>query len=275
MKKTILSLLALVLVFSLAVTGCGDKKAEETSAAVPAETLAADQPLELTAWDLTASTWSSPNGATVNLTATPNGYAEGQSAAFIVRLEGEEVENVPCDWDGSHYTAAAELNAADGYCYYVLLTAADGTQSEVAVNTPTAMIDEALINMETALQSYCSMTVIASEQNGSKLTISEGTVTIQLPLITNQGESIVCDKAVLVMTSDGKEVDSVELALDDAPDAGTYTLSIAGTVFEVPELEDDHRAELRLDVTLSNNQTLTAMGGSWISNDGNLLLAAG
>lgn len=275
MKKTMLSLLALVLVFALAVTGCGDKKAEETTAAAPAETLAPDQPLELTAWDLTASTWSSPNGATVNLTATPNGYAEGQSATFIVRLEGADVETVPCDWDGSRYTAAAELNAADGYCYYVLLTAADGTQSEVAVNTPTAMTDEALINMETALQSYCSMTVIASEQNGSKLTISEGTVTIQLPLITNEGESIVCDKAVLVMTSDGEEVGSAELALDDAPDAGSYTLSIAGTVFEIPELEDDHRVELRLDVTLSNNQTLTAMGGSWISNDGNLLLAAG
>lgn len=274
MKKTMLSLLALMLVFTLAVTGCGSSKAEETTAA-PAETLAADQALELTGWDLTASTWSSPNGATVHLTATPNGYAEGQTAAFIIRLEGEEVDNIPCDWDGSRYTASADLNAADGYCYYVLLTAANGTQSEVAVNTPTSMIDEALINMETALQSYCNLTITASQQDGSKLTITEGTVTIRLPLITDEGASIVCSKAVLVLTSDGAEVGAAELTLEDAPDAGSYTLSIADTTFDVPETADGSRLELRLDVTLSNDQTLTAIGGSWISAAGTLVLAAG
>lgn len=274
MKKMMLSLLVLVLLISM--VGCGSDKAEETTAApAPVETLAVNQPLELTGWDLTASTWSSPNGATVTLTATPNGYAEGQSASFIVRLEGEDVENVPCDWDGSSYTASVDLNAADGYCYYVLLTAADGTQTEVAVNTPTAMIDEALINMAAALQSYCSLTVTASEQTGDKLTITEGSATIQLPLITNDGETIVCDKAVLVMTLGNEEVSSAELALEDAPDAGSYTLSLAGTQFTVPEMEDDHRVELRLEVTLSNGQRMSATGGSWIYNDGSLLLAAG
>lgn len=274
MKKTMISLLALVLVFSLAVAGCGGKQAQETTAA-PAETLAPDQPLELTGFKLTASTWSSPNGATVHLSATPNGYAEGQSASFIVRLEGVDVENIPCDWNGSEYTASADLNAADGYCYYVLLTAANGTQTEVAVNTPTAMVDEALINMSTALQSYCSLTVIASEQSGDKLTISEGTVTIQLPLITDEGQSIVCDSAVLVLTAGGEDIGSAKLQLEEAPDAGTYNLSIAGTEFAVPEMDNDHRAELRLDVTLSNGQTLTAMGGGWIYNDGSLMLIVG
>ena len=274
MKKTALSLLALLLVFALALTGCGEKEAAETTAA-PAETLVADQPLELTAWTLTPATWSSPNGATVNLTATPNGYAEGQSAAFIVRLEGTDIENIPCQWNGSQYTASADLNAADGYCYYVLLTAADGTQTEVPVNTPTAMVDEALINMETALQSYCTLTVSGSSQEGNTLTITEGTVVIQLPLITDEGQTILCSEAVLVLISDNEEVGSAELTLEEAPDAGTYTQSIAGTSFTVPALEDDHRVELRLNVTLSNGQSLSTMGGSWIYNDGNLLLAAG
>lgn len=274
MKKMMLSLLVLVML--ICMVGCGSDKTEETTTApAPAETLAANQPLELTGWDLTASTWSSPNGATVTLTATPNGYADGQAASFIVRLEGEDVENIPCDWDGSRYTASADLNAADGYCYYVLLTAADGTQTEVAVNTPTAMTDEALINMSTALQSYCSLTVTASEQKGDTLTITEGSATIQLPLITNDGETIVCDKAVLVMTLNNEEVSSAELTLEDAPDAGSYTLSLAGIQFSVPEMEDDHRVELRLAVTLSNGQSMSAAGGSWIYNDGSLLLAAG
>jgi len=274
MKKMTLALLILALL--VAMTGCGSKQAEETTAApAPVETLAADQPLELTGWDLTASTWSSPNGATVHLKATPNGYAEGQSATFIVRLEGEDVETVPCAWDGAVYTASAELNAADGYCYYVLLTAADGSETEVPVNTPTAMVDEALINMTTALQSYCSITVTDSKQEDGTLTITEGTVTIQLPLITNEGESIVCDQAVLVLTADGQEIGTAQLSVSDAPDAGSYTLSAAGVTFQVPQLEDDHRAELRLDVTLSNGQILSAAGGSWICNDGNLMLVAG
>lgn len=274
MKKMMLVLLVLVLL--TAMVGCGSKQAEETTAApVPADTLAPDQSLELTSWTLTPVTWSSPNGATVNLTATPNGYAEGQSAAFIVRLEGEDVENVPCQWNGSAYTASAELNAADGYCYYVLLTAADGSKTEVAVNTPTAMVDEALINMATALQSYCSITVTASQQEGDTLTITEGTVSIQLPLITNEGETILCDEALLVLTADGSQIGTAQLAVSEAPDAGVYTLSAAGVSFQVPQLEDDHRAELRLEVTLSNGQILSAAGGSWISNDGSLMLVAG
>ena len=67
---------------------------------------------------LNATAWSSPNGATVNVDAVPNGYAEGQKAEFCVRLEGEEIARVPCEWDGKSYKASADLNAADGYCYY-------------------------------------------------------------------------------------------------------------------------------------------------------------
>lgn len=273
MKKMMLCLLVLALLTAMA--GCGGEKADDSAAPSPAESLTADQSLNLVDWELTPSTWSSPNGATVNLTATPNGYAEGQSAAFIVRLEGEEIENIPCDWDGSVYTAAADLNGADGYCYYVLLTAADGTQSEIPVNTPTAMVDEALINMATALQSYCSLTVVASGNEGDRLTISEGTATIQLPLITDEGATIICDEARLVLAFNGEEVDSVKLDTDDAPDAGTYTLSIAGTEFTVPAMEDDQQVELRLDVTLSNGQLLSAVGGSWFYNDGSLMLTVG
>ena len=122
-RKNILAVIALVAVFAFALAGCGSKDKEptaNTAASVPE--MSAGQELTLTSSTLTAATWSSPNGATVNLTATPNGYAEGQSAAFIVRLEGEEAANVPCEWNGSAYTASADLNAADGYCYYVLLS---------------------------------------------------------------------------------------------------------------------------------------------------------
>lgn len=277
MKKMMLCLLIAVLL--TAMVGCGSDKSAETTAAptaAPVVSTEAAAQLGLTDWTMTATTWSSPNGATVHLTATPSTYEDGQTAAFVVRLEGEDVANVPCQWDGTHYTASAELNAADGLCYYVLITTADGNAAtEVAVNTPTEPVDEALINMASSLQSYCNLTVTESENSDGKLTLTQGSIQIQLPRITNQGETIVCSNAVLVLTFDGTEVGAAELTLPEPSGTGIYEVSIAGTSFDIPELEDDQQLALRLDVTLSNYQTLTSPGATFFYNNGELLLAVG
>lgn len=273
MKKMMLCLLVLALL--LAMAGCGTKEPAETTAAAQTSALT-QQELALTDWSMTASTWSSPNGATVHLTATPVSHEDGQSAAFLVRLEGENVATVPCEWDGTHYTASAELNADDGLCYYVQLTSADGASTaEISVNTPNEPYDEALINMSSSLQSYCNLTVTESEMDGDKLTLTSGNAQIQLPRITNQGEEILCRNAVLVLTFEGAEVAVSELALPDPSEAGMYDLSVAGATFDIPAMEDDQQLVLRLDVTLSNNQTLTALGATFFYVDGQLLLAVG
>lgn len=266
-RKHILILIALVAVFALALTACGSDNTDDQGNP--------DLPLGLASWSMDATTWSSPNGATVNLTATPNSYSKGQTAAFIIRLEGEEVENVPCEWKNKQYTASADLNAADGYCYYVLLTAADGTQAEVPVNTPTAPTDESLINMEAALNSYCDLTVETSSFDGGKLTITKGQVQVQPPRITNAGQTITCSEAVLVLTFNEQEVSREKLTLPEADAAGRYVLDLTGTAFTVPAMEDDQQLSLRLDVTLSNGQSLTAPGGTWFYNGGELLSAVG
>ena len=272
MRKNFLTIIALVAVFALALTGCGGNKAAETTAATEA---AVSQPLGLSDWSMTAATWSSPNGATINLAATPYDYEEGQTAAFIVRLEGEEVANVACEWNGSQYTASAELNAADGYCYYVLMTAADGNTAEVAVNTPTEPTDEAFINMESSLNSYCSLVVEESAFEGSNLTISNGTIQVQAPKITNEGETITCQEAVLTLSFNGEELDSETLALEAAEAAGLYELTLSGVTFDIPAMEDDQQLDLALTVTLSNGQILNAHGGTWFYNNEGLLPVVG
>lgn len=271
-RKNILAFIALVAVFVLAMAGCGSEKAPETT--VP-ETTAAPAPLGVSEWKLTATTWSSPNGATVNLTATPFGYIDGRTATFTVRLEGEEVANSPCEWDGTHYTASVELNAADGYCYYVLMADADGNSAEVPINTPAELFDEALINMETSLQSYCNLLVEESTFADGKLSITNGSIEVQLPKITNEGETISCDKAVLVLTYNGEELDTQELTLNATADAGAYELQLTDTVFDVPEMEMDQQLTLRLDVTLSNGQTLTTLGGTWLYGENGALPVVG
>lgn len=280
MKKNFLTVIALLAVFTLVLTGCGSKEAAETqgpaATAAPAETqAAAPVALGLADFSLSTATWSSPNGATVTLTAVPGTYTEGQTAAFIVRLEGEEVANVPCTWDGTRYTADAELNAADGLCYYVLMTGPDGNHAEVAVNTPSAPTDEALINLATSLTSYCTLTVDGSTCADGKLTVTAGTAQVQTPVITNLGETITVSEAVLTLSHNGQSIATQSLTLTAAESAGLYRLALSDLTFDIPELENDEQLELYLDVTLSNGQLLRTAGGSFQYNDGQLLTTVG
>ena len=268
-RKNILTVIALAMVFVLALAGCGSR--EETTQTTPTD---AEKVLDIASSSLTASTWSSPNGATVTLTATPTTYSDDMTAAFVVRLEGEEAANVPCEWNGTAFTASADLNATDGYCYYIAITLEGGT-AEFPVNTPTYPTDDALINMETALNSYCSMTVDDSEQKGSKLTITAGSAEVQAPRITNEGETITCAKAELVLTFNEAEVGRQALSLEEAEIPGSYTADISGVSFDIPAMEDDKQLAVRLDVTLSNGQFLTAAGGTWSFLNGEMVTTVG
>ena len=274
-RKHFLAIVALIAMFAL-LTACGAKDVEETAAPTVQETVApTTAPLGLSEFSLSSATWSSPNGATVTVNATPNGYAEGQTAVFSIRLEGADVENVPCEWDGKQYTASAELNAADGYCYYLKLTGADGQQLEVDINTPNNVTSEALINMQTALNSFCHLLVESSESAEGKLTITGGSVQIQPPQITDNGETVTCTEAVLVLNFNGEEISKSVLTLPEPSASGAYELSIADVSFDIPAMEDDQQLSLRLDVVLSNEQTLTDSNGTWTYIGGQLLSAVG
>lgn len=275
MRKNFLTVIALLAVFALMLCGCSSKDTTETTNASATAGEAAAPALGLADFHLSTTTWSSPNGATVHLTATPVGYAEGYSAAFVVRLEGEEVANIPCEWDGKQYTASAELNAADGLCYYVTMKAADGNTAEVPVNTPTQPTDEALINMASSLESYCNLMVDESAFADGKLTITSGSVLVQAPKITNDGEEITVSEAVLALNFNGEEVTSEKLELAESETNGAYELALSEVTFDVPEMENDQQLNLVLNVTLSNGQSLSAAGGNFFYNDGELLTAVG
>ena len=280
MKK--MSILALVMVLTLALCACGGSKTPETTAPATAATTAPAQTeaaapvaLALSDWNMRATTWSSPNGATIHISAVPEAYTQGLIAAFEVRLDGADVAVVPCEWDGTAFTASADLNAADGYSYYVVLTAADGTSEEIAVNTASQPTAEAFVNMETALASYCSITVEESIFEGSKLTLSSGKAQVQAPTITNEGEVITCAKAELVLLFNGETLDTAELSMAETETAGLFESQLQDITFDVPEMEDDQQLDLYLNVTLSNDQVLSAFGGNWFYNNQDLLPVVG
>lgn len=281
MKKKRLSILTvLALTAALLLCACGTKSApaaEETSAAQTAASAeAAARELNLTDWSLSVTTWSSPNGATVNLIAVPSEHAEKDSAAFVVRLEGEEITSVPCEWKDNTYVASADLNAADGYCYFVTLSGEDGAYAEVAVNTPAEPTDEALINMATSLESFCSLTLDETTLSDGSLTVLGGYALVQAPRITENGENVACAQASLVLTLDGQEVGSTALTMAPGETDKSYDAILTDMSFTVPEtIAEGQQLVLRLDVVLTNGQTLTAQGGNWYYTDGGMANAVG
>lgn len=285
MKKRLVSLV-LVLVMVLVLAGCGkgdrlaELEAENEALKAQMEQMNNGQDGEantvgLTQWDFESFAWSGNNGANITFTATPDSYAEGQTAVLNVKLEGELVDTSVCEWDGKAYTANTDLNAADGYCYYCVITDAYGNESEVELNTPKNPTNEWIINIETSLTSYCNMMVEESATEGSTLTIVSGYAQAQLPAIGKSGPDVSIAGAELILTAEGKEIGRKSLTLEPADGVNNYGAQVSGVSFTIPAVEDDQQLELKLEVTLSDGQVLTAPGGNWFANGGELFLVVG
>ena len=286
MKKRVISLILAVLMLT-ALTACGgdaDRIAqlEAENAALKAQVEELTAKLEasgsvagLSDWYFESYAWGSSNGANVTFVGTPVSYTEGMQAEFTVWLEGDMSITAPCEWNGSAFVASVDLNAADGYCYYCTLYAPDGTKTEVELNTPKSTTNEDLVNMETALTSYCAMMVEESKAEGNTLTLSAGYAQVQLPRIGLTSDPVAITGSQLILESAGKEIARCDLTMVAGETPDRYAAEIAGIQFTVPTLEDDQQMDIRLEVTLSDGQTLKASGGSWFSTDGELYLVVG
>lgn len=279
-KKRMCALMALILTAALILCAC-DKKAETPASQEPAAQPATSaestsRELSLTESSLSVTTWSSPNGATVNLTAVPSEHDKGDSAEFVVRQGGQDVTSVPCEWKNNAYTASADLNGADGYGYYVTITGKDGSLAEIPVNTPEAPVDETLINLASSLTSYCSLTLNDAALEGSDLTVLSGYALVQSPLITKDGENVACAQATLVLTLDGQEIGRTALTMAPGEADRSYDAAITDMSFTLPEsIVEGQQLVLRLDAVLTDGQTLTAQGGSWTVENGSIASAVG
>ena len=282
MKK----LFIILSVFALLLTGCGqsadvsqlemDIQALQNQVdALSARLDALEGNSGLQDWDLSAISWSDNDGANVTLTAAPFAYHEGQSAVFVVRLGTQEAASVPCQWNGSVYTGSVDLEAADGYGYYCVLTSANGAKEQIALNTPENPVDDTLVYMETSLTAYCNMIVDGWEDEGGSLNITSGYVQIQMPRILAGETDVSLAEAQLVLRVNGSAVESQALELPEGEGEGSYEKILGGISFTMPELADDYQMELVLEVTLSSGQVLTASGGTWYYNAGEMFMVVG
>ena len=293
MKKNVFSVLMLfVLVAALMVSFTGCNAADEESVARIAELEQENANLqakinELTAeidsmkqratlqdWTLDATAWNDGNGATVTFAATPVNYVEGQKAALSVRMGDLEAESTNCVWNGTAFTGSVELTAADGYSYYCILTSLDGSQDEILLNAPENVTNETLVYLGTNLNAYANMIVEDWEATATNLVVKSGYVQAQMPRLTATGTASISN-AALVLKLNGQESARQELQIPAGEGDGSYEMSLADISFVMPAMEDDYQLDLYLEVSLSTGNTIQVSGGSWYSNNGELLLVVG
>ena len=244
----------------------------QPSAASPAGSLAhTESEGSLQSWELNASIWSSSNGATVTLNAQPRTYEKGQGASFVVRLEGKEIENVSCNWNGSYYTASVDLEAADGYEYECVIFPPQGVGEHYTLSDAY----DSLVYMKRSLDAYCNLYISDFKDEGGKFTVTAGFASVQLPQLTSAGTQIGFQKAQLVFLLNGETVESKDIDLPQGEGQGSYESSLSSISFNMPQMDDDYQLDLMLVVTLTNGDELSANGGSWFYNNGELKMAAG
>lgn len=230
--------------------------------------------VNLQSWALDVEPWADSTGADVTLTAVPSGYQAGVSATFLVTLNGEQVESLPCHWDGSAFTATASLGAADGYGYYCLLISPSGTQ-KLPLATADSQESSIPVYLLSSLSSYCNLVVSDWVENpGSALVLTDAYAQVQLPRISAVGDVELASTEIVLRLNDAESV-RIPIKLAPSEVAGSFDLTITDLQVSMPELSDTDVLELSLEVTLTDGRNLKAVGVTWRLDKGKLTSAVG
>lgn len=285
-KKNSLIAWMLLVCMLAALTGCGKDDPANTPSAdaettaqtesVPAAATGAtleqvEQSGGLMSWEMAAFVWSSSNGANITFTAQPRAYEQGQSASFIVRLDGKEVENLSCDWDGTYYTATVDLEAANGYEYECVLFPPQGTGEHITLSDAY----DSLVYMKRSLSAYCNVYISDYKVDSGKFTVTAGWASVQLPQLTTAGTTVSFTSAELVFKLNDEAIETQAIEMPAGEGVGSHETSLSNISFTMPEMGDDYQLDLWLNVTLSNGEVLTSPGGSWFYNNNELKMNAG
>ena len=225
----------------------------------------------LSDWELTAVAWADSTGADVTFTAVPTEYQPGMGATLLVMLGDRQAASVPCVWDGTVFRGTANLNAADGYSYFCLLSGPNGVQ-QLSLMGPESENAGIPVYLQSALSSYCNLLVSDwVEQNGSSLILNGAYAQVQLPQI----QELTIASQELVLRLNGQISVKVPIMLMPSEVAGSYELIINDLHLPMPELDSTDNLELYLEITLSDGRHLQAFGIGWYLENGKLSASVG
>ena len=213
-------------------------------------------------------------GAKVTLKAVPARYEDGMKATFLIRLEGAQIAEVPCAWENECYVATAEINAADGYGYYCVLTDRDGARQQIALTTPENPVEDMPVYLETSLNAYCNMVLDGWETKEETLVLSGTYIQVQLPRLSADDDLSV-ESVQAVLTCNGEQVHTQPLTLEDGEGERSFEGNLTDLSLPLPELKEDDQLELFVEVLLSDGRKLTSSAASWFKNGGELYSVVG
>lgn len=170
--------------------------------------------------------------------------------------------------------SVAACGADDGLTARISELEAKNAQLQAQLNDLSARL-EALEapEQDTApieMPASAAMVLTSWQADGNALTITDAYAQVQLP-----SADAYVKHAELVLSRNSKEIGRQAITLGPGEGTGTQALSITGIQFPLPELIQDDQLELRLEVTLSDGQFLTAEGAAWYRDGGNLYLVVG
>ena len=276
-RLTPIILVLLVCLVMTAFAGCGKKTAsaptEPSTEAATEPTSAVNEEVSdnMKSLSLSAKVWSSSNGATITLEAVPRAYNQNQAVYFVVHLNGEKVEDIPCTWDGTAFTASADLEAAEGYEYECILFEGQGEGESYVLSDAY----DRLIYLETSLAAYCNLYISDFQVIDNVFNVTAGFAHVQLPQLTVDGAKVELVSSELVFLLNGEMIDKQPIDLPAGEGSGSHEASLSSIRFDMPKMEDDYQLDLMLKAYLSDGQELTANGGSWYYNNGELKMSAG
>lgn len=223
----------------------------------------------LSSWTLTPTVWADGAGADIAFTAVPEHYEEGMSVQLNVCL-GQEVNAVRCEWNGTAFTATAEVPAADGYTYICVVNG-----SEITLASPKNPVEYAAVYLESSLNSSCTLMVNGWEADEDTLTLTDAHAQVNLPKLSTGGSEPAIKSAAIVMRLGTEEVSRKEITMVPGEGEGSYELTLQNIAFALPAMEENDQVELWLEVILSDGQELVSVTSGWYRSGDTLYLVAG
>lgn len=228
----------------------------------------------LASWSLEARGSSQEEPATISFSARPVIHEEDQKAELLILLDGLQTLRVPCVWDGEDFTANLTLTPADGYGYYCILSAPDGTVEQITLSTPEEPRMPKLTFLWSSLSCYASAVLKRIRLDRNRLMVDVAAA-IQTPLLTQDGEPVTVNRTELQWLLDGEALESSPVEPGKGETEGSFSVDVSGLCLDVPKMGAQSRLELVLCVSLSDGRQLTAPVGSWTMNDRELVGTVG
>lgn len=220
--------------------------------------------------------WLKPNNeaaaVTVSIEAVPKAWNADTAAMLYVRLDGAQYLSAPFQWDGSAYVTSVDVAYDDGYEYWMVLQAPEGTQESVQLTDTNAQYPQSQYAVT------CEVTVGTSHyyKDRDLLGTSGFEVHLRQPDASayNNWGNVDWEYTEWVLyhiRGDQREIVFTDSCFQSTGDTFTETWCYLNTDLPLPELQEGDGLELWCRAGLTNGLKASTHACSWAYVNGELI----